>query len=62
MWIVEIETGVWLATWDGDPGRTLVKDSAKQFKSEQSAGRALGKARAILHRNGFPHAKVEPIT
>jgi hypothetical protein len=59
MYIVEIEEGVWLSPWDGDPGRTLVKDSAKQFKTENDAGKALGKARALPHRNGFPYAKIE---
>jgi hypothetical protein len=61
MFIVEIEKGVWLAPWDGDPGRTLVKDSAKEFKTERAADGALSAARKIQHRNGFPYARVEAI-
>lgn len=30
-YIVELEPGVWLAPWDGDPGRTTVKENAKVF-------------------------------
>lgn len=44
-WIVELEHGVWLADRDGDPGRTLVRESALQFTSRQSARQALGTAR-----------------
>ncbi|HJX82308.1 MAG TPA: hypothetical protein VJ248_09770 [Candidatus Udaeobacter sp.] len=29
--IVELEPGVWLAPWNGDPGRTTVKENAKRF-------------------------------
>jgi hypothetical protein len=38
--IVELETGVWLAPWDGDPGRTTVKENAKRFDTRYFAGRA----------------------
>lgn len=27
----------WIAEWDGDPGRTLVRDSARKFKSKKQA-------------------------
>jgi hypothetical protein len=27
----------WIANWDGDPGRTLIKGSAKTFKNKKSA-------------------------
>lgn len=27
----------WIAPWEGDPGRTLVRESAKEFKSEEQA-------------------------
>lgn len=27
----------WIAPWEGDPGRTLVRDSAKEFKSKVQA-------------------------
>ncbi len=44
-WIVEIEPGVWLAQWRGDPGRTLQLANAKRFRSLESATHALAKAR-----------------
>jgi len=44
MFIVELEKGVFLAPWDGDPGRTLVEGSAKQFKKQATAFAALEKA------------------
>tara|TARA_R110000868_G_scaffold129642_2_gene338720 strand:+ start:1571 stop:1759 length:189 start_codon:yes stop_codon:yes gene_type:complete len=43
--IVQLEAGVWLAPWSGDPGRTLVEASAKRFDSFGAANTALGKAR-----------------
>jgi len=39
-YIVELETGVWLAPWDGDPGRTTVKENAKRFDERLDALRA----------------------
>lgn len=38
-YIVEFPIGKkwWLAGWEGDPGRTLVKDHAKLFNSERAA-------------------------
>jgi len=44
MYIVEIDDGVWLAPWSGDPGRTLVKESARQYKTLHGAKIALGMA------------------
>ena len=46
MYIVELESGVWLASWDGDPGRTIVKENAKKFKTEEQAKLALEGCRA----------------
>lgn len=44
-YIVELEQGVWLAPWSGNPGRTLKKSSARLYANEHSAAIALGKAR-----------------
>lgn len=44
-WVVELCPGCWLAPWSGDPGRTLVVEEAKQYKSERGAKIALGHAR-----------------
>lgn len=43
--IVELEPEVWLAEMKGDPGRTLVEDSAQQFDSIEDAHIALDAAR-----------------
>lgn len=43
-WIVELQPGCWLAPWDGDPGRTLVKDSAEIFPTKKAAEDALDRA------------------
>ena len=43
--IVELEPSVWLAPWAGDPGRTLVRQNAKQYFTRHGALIALGKAR-----------------
>jgi hypothetical protein len=52
-YIVRLETGVWLAPWDGDPGRTLVESSAKVFPDAALAYKAL--AAACRYRD-FSHA------
>ncbi len=60
MWIVELEEGVWIAPWSGDPGRTLVQDNAQKFRNERGARQALRYARqyrpfadAIVHLKGI---------
>lgn len=42
MFIVEIDEGIWLAQWAGDPERTLVKENAKKYKTMRAARIALG--------------------
>lgn len=44
-YLVEIEPGVWLANWQGDPGRTLLQSSARKYKSERAAKYAIARAR-----------------
>ena len=46
-YIVEFGEGknkFWLADWEGDPGRTLVREHAKKFKSFSRAKNAMDKA------------------
>ncbi len=40
-WIVELEKDVWIAPWDGDPGRTLKKENAEVFDDKLRASQAL---------------------
>jgi len=43
--VVELEPGVWVAPWSGDPGRTLVIANAQQFDRQADAEAALEAAR-----------------
>jgi hypothetical protein len=58
MYIIELESGVWLADWTGDPGRTLKKEYAREFKSKEDANYYLTQARMF---RPFDDAKVIPI-
>ena len=55
MYIVELETGVWMAPWPGDPGRVCNIEYAETFDCYQSAIDALGLARIW---RPFANAKV----
>ena len=46
-WIVELEPGVFLASGEGDPARTLRAENAKVFASHPRALRGLIDARKI---------------
>ena len=52
---VQLENGVWLAEWEGDPGRTLIERQAKEFPNTDDALAALAKARTY---HPFPDAVV----
>ncbi len=54
---VQLEPGVWLAEWEGDPGRTFKEESAKEFKTIKEAAKALNKAREY---RPFLRAVIEP--
>lgn len=54
-WVVELEPGVWLAPWDGDPGRTPDREAAKRFLRRSVAEEALKEARK--HRD-FKNAEI----
>jgi hypothetical protein len=51
MFIVELESGVWLAPWHGDPGRTVVKKNARVYTSKKGANIALGISRRFRDFN-----------
>ena len=42
---VLLEPGVWIADWEGDPGRTHVEENAQEFDTLKEASKALEKAR-----------------
>lgn len=58
MYIVELEKGVWLAPWQGDPGRTLKIENAKQYKRENWARYGLKMARKY---RPFAKAKIKRV-
>ena len=55
MWVVELESGVWLSDGDGDPPRTLVIASAQTYETYQYAIDALKWAREF---RAFPGARI----
>lgn len=44
-WIVSMGSGMWFAPWDADPGRTCVRSSAKLYRTEHKALRAIRRAK-----------------
>ena len=57
-YVVELEQNCWIAPWDGDPGRTIVKENAQKFSSYQKAMKALKAARKC---RPFLHATIVPV-
>ena len=37
LWCIKVQANhdCWIADWDGDPGRTLVKENAKNYESNR---------------------------
>ena len=58
-YIVEIEEGLFLAKWSGDPGRTLIEKSARRYKDVSAATYALARARRF---RDFPDARICQVT
>jgi len=56
MFIVELESGVWLAPWPGSPGVTTREDYAKQWAKLRYARSALTTARTF--RAAYPDAQI----
>jgi hypothetical protein len=59
-YIIELEPGVWAAKWPGDPGRTLVPESAKRFNSESAAKKHLANIRRKF--TPFLYAEIKQVT
>lgn len=57
-YIAELEKGVWVAPWVGDPGITIVKANAQIFKKRSTAWKAIEKAEDF---RSFPKAIVTQI-
>ena len=52
---VMLELGVWLAPWDGDPGRTMMSEFATVFDSKIEAITAL---KSTWKYRPFKHAQL----
>ena len=62
MFVIKFENqDCWIAPWEGDPGRTLKMENAKQYKNELVAEKSLHE---ITKNN--PHRKmkliIQPVT
>lgn len=53
---VLLEEGVWLASGEGDPPRTLVEENAAEYVDMEAAQRALKRARQF---RSFKNAVIE---
>lgn len=58
MFIVELESGVWLSFGEGDPPRTLLRKNAAEYKTFGGAAMALDLAR--IYRP-FKKAEIVPM-
>jgi DnaJ-class molecular chaperone len=56
MYVVELEKGLYLAPWSGDPGRTYNLDISRKYKTEKGAKIALGLTRYTYR--SFKDAKI----
>lgn len=58
-YVVQLEPGVWLAPWRGNPGRTDVEAGAIRFRSRARAEMALDEARSLYPFTGAQIIEVE---
>jgi len=58
MWIVRLWSGCWIAPWSGDPGRTLVEDSAKRYKTEFAGHCAINRAERLFPNRDYSKSRV----
>ena len=57
-YVVELEPGVWIAPWEGDPGRTLKLENAERFVGIREAETSLTKAKTFRQ---FPQHSIRPL-
>jgi hypothetical protein len=50
---VQANHDCWIADWDGDPGRTLVKENAKTFKRKSDAEKIRKEMKAKYPNRNF---------
>ena len=55
-YIVKLEEGVWLAPWEGNPGRTLKIENATKYYIRENAEKALSDA---LKYRSFSDPEIE---
>jgi hypothetical protein len=56
--VLELQPGVYLTNWEGDPPRTYVLKTAVFFETKKQALEALEKVRKAYPRKGYKQARV----
>lgn len=48
LWVIKVQANhdCWIADWEGDPGRTLVKENAKTFTKKSDAEKLCSKIKS----------------
>ena len=60
-YVIKLQEDVFIADWDGDPGRTPLIGNAKIFKSQESAQEFLRKTKEKYPFRIFNNAEIEEI-
>jgi len=62
MYLIELENGVWVADWAGDPGRTLKIENATTFLNKKTAEKRLRLIKKTYTNRKFDNAKIIDIS
>lgn len=61
-YVVELESGIWVAPWDGDPPRTCRFDFASRFGSTRDAMESIRLAREFRPFRAAKIVRVDTLT
>lgn len=50
--MVDVEPAMYIAEWDGDPGRTFVLETARRFRTRRGARIVAGRLARLWPRRG----------
>jgi len=56
--VIELEAGVWMASGDGDPPRTLVLENAEKYPTYKKAENRLNFHRLRCPHRSFSNSKI----
>ena len=60
-YVIKLQENTFLADWDGDPGRTVIKTNAKTFEARKPAQEFLRKTKEQYPFRIFDNAEIEII-